>query len=215
MVMKIDGDNWLGADGIYYPTADTAHMSIQKAREAAELSMKLKELESFPALYGYDPRTNDRPTRKQRNKSSKSTVEHYDVALSFAGENRVYVHEVAEFLKTAAIKVFYDDFFKVDLWGKDLYTYLSEVYRNRSTYTVIFASEFYAKKAWTNHERQSAQSRAVESVREYILPARFDDTEIPGILSSTGYIDLRSMKPEECAKLIIEKVRAHGDSKRE
>jgi len=42
----------------------------------------------------------------------------YDVALSFAGEDRVYVEKVAKYLKEKGIKVFYDDYEKTGLWGK-------------------------------------------------------------------------------------------------
>lgn len=44
----------------------------------------------------------------------------YDVALSFAGEERPYVEAVADALRNAGVKVFYDDYEKVTLWGKDL-----------------------------------------------------------------------------------------------
>lgn len=43
----------------------------------------------------------------------------YDIALSFAGEDREYVEKVATLLKENGIKVFYDKFEQVDLWGKD------------------------------------------------------------------------------------------------
>jgi hypothetical protein len=43
-------------------------------------------------------------------------------------------------------------------------------------------------KVWTNHERESAQARAFESNREYILPAFFDESvKIPGVLKTTGH----------------------------
>ena len=44
----------------------------------------------------------------------------YDVALSFAGEDRFYVDQVATILKEQGVSVFYDEFEEVDLWGKDL-----------------------------------------------------------------------------------------------
>jgi len=59
----------------------------------------------------------------------------FDIALSFAGEDRVYVDEVATLLFNAGIKVFYDQFEEANLWGKDLYTYLSDVYRNQAAFT--------------------------------------------------------------------------------
>ena len=48
----------------------------------------------------------------------------YDVALSFAGEDREYVEDVATFLKDVGIKVFYDKFEADNLWGKNLYDHL-------------------------------------------------------------------------------------------
>jgi hypothetical protein len=42
--------------------------------------------------------------------------------------------------------------------------------------------------------------------REYILPARFDDTPIPGLPSTIHYIDLRTTEPRELAKLAVSKL---------
>lgn len=130
----------------------------------------------------------------------------YDVALSFAGEDRPYVEAMAHILEGNGFRVFYDRFNEVDLWGKDLYTHLDAVYRKKARYCVIFISQAYADKLWTNHERESAQARAFEQNQEYILPARFDDTEIPGVRPTTGYIDLRSKTPEAFAELVMAKL---------
>jgi len=131
----------------------------------------------------------------------------YEVALSFAGEDRAYVEKVAKYLKGKGIKVFYDDYEKTKLWGKDLYVHLDEVYQKKARYCVMFLSCYYAEKLWTNHERKSAQARAFKEKGEYILPARFDNTEIPGIPPTIGYIDLRSLEPEELGKLIFKKLK--------
>ncbi len=42
----------------------------------------------------------------------------YDIALSFAGENREYVDMVARLLKEKGISVFYDSFEKANMWGE-------------------------------------------------------------------------------------------------
>lgn len=135
----------------------------------------------------------------------------YDVALSFAGEDRNYVEKVAEVLKEMGIQVFYDKYGKIDLWGKNLYTHLDDVYQNKSKYCVMFISKNYKEKLWTSHERESAQARAFESREEYILPARLDDTEIPGIRKTTGYINLDSISPENFAYKIAKKVNPNID----
>lgn len=134
----------------------------------------------------------------------------YQVALSFAGEDRPYVSAVADGLRRLGVSVFYDEYEKVSLWGKDLYTHLSDVYQNRSEFTVVFISEHYARKLWTNHERTNAQARAFKESREYILPVKFDDTEIQGIPNTVGYLDLRHTSPDELAELITQKIEEAG-----
>ena len=139
-------------------------------------------------------------------------IQQYDIALSFAGEDRDYVDRVANLLKESGIRVFYDLFEEVDLWGKDLYAHLSEIYKNRARFTVIFISEAYARKLWTKHERRAAQARAFEEAQEYILPVRFDDTDIPGVLPTVGYISLRGRSPEDLTSAIIKKLVSSGGS---
>ena len=134
----------------------------------------------------------------------------YDIALSFAGEDREYVEQVANYLRRAGVAVFYDKYEQVDLWGKDLYEHLSDVYRNKARFTVMFVSRYYAEKLWTRHERKNAQARAFRESTEYILPVRFDDTEVPGLPETVGYLDLRSMSPSELAEAICAKLVRSG-----
>jgi hypothetical protein len=49
----------------------------------------------------------------------------YDVALSFTGEDRAYVDEIAEQLRSQGIRLFYDRYEQANLWGKDLYEHLA------------------------------------------------------------------------------------------
>jgi hypothetical protein len=135
----------------------------------------------------------------------------YDVALTFAGEDRPFVEEVAQILKVDQVKVFYDKDEQVNLWGKDLGDTLDEIYRLRSRYVVMFISEHYAQKMWTRHERKSALARALQEKEEYVLPARFDDTELPGLLPTVAYIDLRHETPDSFASKLIQKI---SDSRR-
>lgn len=133
--------------------------------------------------------------------------EDYEVCLSFAGENRPYVQRVADALSAEGIRVFYDAYEKVELWGKDLYQHLDGIYRNRAKYCVVFISADYVQKLWCGHELKSAQARAFEEAhREYILPVRLDETEVAGILPTVGYVNGTTTLPEEVAHLIVEKL---------
>jgi TIR domain len=129
----------------------------------------------------------------------------FDVALSFAGEDRNYVDNIAAQLRERGLRVFYDKYEQATLWGKDLYEHLDKVYQQEARYCVLFASEHYARKVWTTHERRSAQARALNNKEEYILPVRFDDTEIPGLRPTIGYVDTRSTTPDEIIDLILQK----------
>ncbi len=136
----------------------------------------------------------------------------YDIALSFAGEDRSYADKIASLLKQRGINVFYDKFEQADLWGRDLYAHLADVYTNRARYCIMLLSRQYAAKAWTNHERMNAQERAFRERQEYILPVRLDDTVIPGIRQTIGYLDLRTTSIEELVAFVERKLgRAHTD----
>ncbi|KPA18586.1 hypothetical protein MHK_001198, partial [Candidatus Magnetomorum sp. HK-1] len=130
----------------------------------------------------------------------------YDVAFSYAGEDREYVSKVAECLKNIGVKVFYDVDVISKTWGKDLYTYLEEVYYQKAQYCVMFISKSYEKKLWTDHERKYIQAREFESNKEYILPARFDDTVISGVRKTIGYIDLNNYSPFQFCEIILKKL---------
>ncbi len=130
----------------------------------------------------------------------------YEIVLSFAGEDRPYVEKVAAILKDNDISLFYDGYEEATLWGKDLHEHLHKVYSGSARYCVMFISKYYAEKVWPTHERRSAFEKAIEAREEYILPARFDDTEIPGLLKTVRYVDLRAKPPEELSRLILQKL---------
>jgi len=132
----------------------------------------------------------------------------YEVALSFAGEQRRYVEQVATALRSAGVTVFYDRF--EDLWGKDLTTELESVYRSGSRYVVIFVSQEYVGKSWTNHERQHALAGRIERHDDSVLPVRCDEATLPGLPTSIGYVSMTELKPAKLAELIVGKLRESG-----
>lgn len=130
----------------------------------------------------------------------------YEIVLSFAGEDREYVEKVAHILRANEVSLFYDNYEEASLWGKDLVEHLHKVYSGSGRYCVMFISKHYGEKVWPTHERRSAFEKAIEAKEEYILPARFDDTEIPGLRKTIGYVDLRRKSPEHLVILILQKL---------
>ena len=130
----------------------------------------------------------------------------YEAALSFAGEQREYVEGVALALQARGISVFYDEFEKIALWGKDLGEELQDVYERRSDCVVFFISKAWVEKAWPRHERRASLSRAIQQPRDYLLPVRFDDTPVPGLSGSIDYLRAKDYSPAELASVIAQKL---------
>jgi hypothetical protein len=131
----------------------------------------------------------------------------YDVALSFAGEDRDNVDALAKLLSKKEILVFYDAYERSNLWGKNLLDHLEEIYSRRARFCVMFASSAYAEKVWPTHERRWAQERALnQASNEYILPIRIDGTKIPGLPSTVAYIRIEE-GIEHIGELLLQKIR--------
>lgn len=130
----------------------------------------------------------------------------FDVARSFAGEDRPYVQQVATALADAGARVFFDEFQAAALWGKDLVAHLQDIYQNQARFCVLFISKYYVAKPWPTHERRSAQARALVAKEEYLLPARFDDSVVPGLQQTIGYVDLRKLDAAAFATLVLQKL---------
>lgn len=128
----------------------------------------------------------------------------YDVCLSYSSENRDYVRKLNSILKKNGITTFYDEDYRVEMWGDDLQIKLSNVYSKDSKHCLMFLSKSYGDKPWTKYEKKFALSRAMND-EKYILAVRFDDSDIPGIVNTMRFED-GNIPPEELADLILKKL---------
>lgn len=130
----------------------------------------------------------------------------FDIAISFAGEDRKIAKEIAAKLKSKGLKVFYDDYEQANLLGETLTEYLIDIYKNKASYCVILVSKHYVVKRWTRHEWKAAQARAFEEYdKAYILPIRIDSSELPGLLPTIGYLSLENNNIDDIVKVVFEK----------
>jgi hypothetical protein len=137
----------------------------------------------------------------------------YDVALSFAGEDRPHADALASILRQHQVRVFYDSTEQANLWGKNLVEHLHDVYSRRARFCVMFVSGAYAAKAWPTHERRAALERAFqEAARDYVLPVRIDGTHVPGLPSTVGYLSIET-GIEEIARLLRDKLRSDREQR--
>jgi len=113
----------------------------------------------------------------------------FDVALSFAGEDRKIAERIAQELKKRNVSLFYAGFEQNKLWGKRLSKYFQQVYGPKTRFVVVLISEKYSLKDWTDFEFDIARKEARLRKEEFILPVRIDDTPIPGLHRDVVYLD--------------------------
>lgn len=141
--------------------------------------------------------------------TNSTTGKQFKISISFAGEDRHIAELLAIELKNNNISVFYDQFNKSALWGKDLIQYLFDVYSNQSEYCIPLISKYYKQKSYTKLEMKAMQSKSLTSEKEYILPICLDETnlsEIPGLPPQIGYIHFKNENIKSIISIIIEKL---------
>lgn len=130
----------------------------------------------------------------------------YDIAISFAGEERKIALEIATSLQKHGLQVFYDGFEESSLLGENLFEYFHSVYSQQAQYCIILVSKAYLEKTWTTHERRSAQERALNEKTAYILPFKIDGISLPGLHTTTGYYDLSTGSVQGFVEVVLKKL---------
>lgn len=132
----------------------------------------------------------------------------FKVALSFPGEVREIVEPIAELLaqRFGREGIFYDKYYEDELARPNLDVYLQNIYHNESELVAVFLSSDYARKEWCGLEWRAVRDLIKRRRDEEIMLFRLDDTEIPGVFSIDGYIDVKGRQSVELADLISERV---------
>lgn len=114
--------------------------------------------------------------------------ETYDVALSFAGEDRAFAEALYEHLSDAGWAVFYDMAEKHRILANRVDVYLAPIYQSGAQFVVAVLGEQYGVKRWTIFESDRFKPRIeageVIPVRSTRLPlSAFDSTRDIGHLT--------------------------------
>ena len=130
------------------------------------------------------------------------------VALSFPGEKREFVSQVAEGLseRLGPGSVFYDTYYEHVLARPNLDTVLQRVYHDNSDLVVVFLCEEYEKKEWCGMEWRAIRDLIKKRCDEDIMLMRFDGSDVSGLYSIDGYIDLSQRSPGEAVELICRRL---------
>jgi hypothetical protein len=85
--------------------------------------------------------------------------EPYDVALSFAGEDREFAEHLRDALEDLNHVVFYDHAEQHRILGEDVEAYLGPIYASGSRYVLTVLGEMYGVKRWTLFEAEKYKDR--------------------------------------------------------
>lgn len=129
----------------------------------------------------------------------------YDVALSFAGEQRKYAFQLAQKLKQCDLDVFYDNWEAASLWGESLPKALAKRYREESLFCVALFSKEYNTKIYPRMEFEHMQFRQYQE-DAYILPIVMDGSFPDEWPRTRSYIDSSQYTIDEIALMIRNKV---------
>lgn len=169
------------------------HWAVKNVDLPAELSRKGISLPRWASSAG--PRIN-------------LSKHQFDVALSFPGEARQYVEQVAQHLERllGPDRYFYDRNYTAQLARPSLDTFLQGIYRDRSRLIVVFAGGDYQRKNWCGIEFRAVREIINGRDHDRIMFVRMDDGEVEGIFGHDGYADARQHEPAEIASFIDERV---------
>ena len=84
----------------------------------------------------------------------------YDVALSFASQDRGIAEELLRQLQEKNISVFLDEYKPGDRWGQDMLDHLVSLYSRKARYCVLLISQHYPLQSWIEDKHSAARERS-------------------------------------------------------
>jgi glycogen(starch) synthase len=135
----------------------------------------------------------------------------FTVALSYPGERRGFVSQVAGYLAGTIpkSKILYDKYHEAAFARPNLDQYLPKLYKDQSELIVIFLCDEYAAKRWCKLEWRYIRQLIQTQDENRIMLLSFDElAEDPdlGILPGDGYAFIGDRPAEEIGALILERL---------
>ena len=146
---------------------------------------------------------------ERENTLKNSSGKRFLAALSFPGEKRPFIREVANALGSVVgrERILYDEYLTAELARPNLDVYLGALYHDHSELLVPFFCAEYERKEWCGLEWRQMRDILKRKESERIMPFRFDDAPLTGLLSIDGYVSIGKLTPREVAELIIQRIK--------
>jgi hypothetical protein len=137
----------------------------------------------------------------------------FRIAFSFAGEKRPFVEEVAHILadRFSEEAILYDKFHEAEFARHDLGIYLPKLYGEQSDLIVPVLCPDYDRKRWTGWEWLHIYGLLTKAGGASVMPSRFELANADGLSPAAGFIELDDKKPEQFARLILQRLALNED----
>lgn len=136
----------------------------------------------------------------------------FDIAISFAGENREIAEEIAKILRLLDYEVFYDRLYEANYLGSSWSVEFERIFSSDSKFVLCLLDINHKNKIWPTFERECF---AEKTQTNEVIPIFLDDTKFVGIPQDIVGIkffykkedkDLNSRIREEIIYKIVQRV---------
>jgi hypothetical protein len=154
-----------------------------------------------------------------RTESARITQD-YDIAVSFAAEQRDYVERTVAAARALGLRVFYDRDMSNAWWGRNFLLEQRKIYGQRALHFVPFISTEYLSASHPIDQFSYAMTRAIEQRNRYILPVLIGSVVVPPEMlhPHIGYLRAEEHTAEQLAarmKVAVDDSRAGGREARD
>jgi hypothetical protein len=136
------------------------------------------------------------------------SAKRFRIALSFAGEKREFVAEVAAILARCfgEDRILYDKYHEAEFGRPRLGRYLPRLYHEQADLVVVVICDDYSEKEWPGLEWDAVFDLLKKRKEAEVMLCRFNRASVEGLFSDAGYVELDDKSPEQTAKLILKRL---------
>lgn len=132
----------------------------------------------------------------------------FRIALSFAGERRAFVSQVAAILakRFGEERILYDKYHMAEFARDGLAFSLPSSYHNECDLVVAILCNDYENKEWTGLEWKAIFGLLKQGKSKEVMLCRFDRVEAKGLYDLAGFIELDDLTPAAAATFIFHRL---------
>ncbi|CAF1269245.1 unnamed protein product [Adineta steineri] len=144
-------------------------------------------------------------------------IHRFDVAVSFAGERRDRVRQIADKLcvkikrPDAKERIFYDYNHQAELARPELDLELERIYRYQTRLIVVFMCNAYSRKKWCRLEERAIRGLWVAGQKDRIMLLSVDGTITEPFSDLGGYMDISEKSDDDVVDAIYSRLKALDD----